>query len=434
MKQAVALSHEEGGLFELLIAAEDNVFHRYDSTGLVVEDQVVRAIPASLKAETILPSGGQIVAEQIVSYWPDNVWQQVGELRYFAFPRPGKYLLKLRNGHNESAPITIAVHEPVGADLAAWNDILKTRYFPVFVQSGYVFDELVETELARELADGVAYVRSLAKTIYAPTPATVTEYARIAKNHPEAAYTQWLALALGKFYARRPYMERGHLTVKADAPQAQRYFSQAATMARSRWVRAYALLELANLQPPSQSIEICQQALREFPDSPLREEFMQRIKHIQSATQNPQRPGEIIRQTLQKLEEQRYDIRTFRQEHPERVEQWKELEMKIDLAEDESMDRARELAQQLAAVILHDVTTLARPLTEERWQQQRHRDEDAQLESADAVASRKSREAEAPYFRDLVEKLERQEISREEYIRLRIERWKQLTATGILRP
>ena len=76
-------------------------------------------------------------------------WKEMEEtniLTYYAFPKPGVYIIKAVLGvpssenpiEVESKPIQIVINEPVGDDLDIWNEIKDNGEFAYFIQEGEI--------------------------------------------------------------------------------------------------------------------------------------------------------------------------------------------------------------------------------------------------------------------------------------------------------
>jgi tetratricopeptide (TPR) repeat protein len=178
-------------------------------------------------------------------------------LAQLAFPDPGQYFIRALYGSAERAiwtePVSIAVRRPSGEDAEVWDRIQQSDLYREFLQFPTDKGLITDPETSEKIDDP-----------------RLAELAAIVAEHPDSVYSQYLALALGKHYH-----SGGRL---ADArQQAIRYFKLASEMKQVPAVREEAMLRYGGIlfmdERYEESRRVAEQALREFPDGRLRDNF-----------------------------------------------------------------------------------------------------------------------------------------------------------------
>jgi hypothetical protein len=169
----------------------------------------------------------------------------------YAFPTAGTYFIRGGVSVARTDPIEITVKEPVGEDAVVWAKLREVKEYGRFM---YLTGWRVEQE---------------------PMPTFVA----IVDAFPNSVYSHYLALALGKKYL-------GHLRHVAAAgkpqkspeftetwQQALNYLRKAAAMKQVPAVREEAMWLGAQNGAPEDVVKICEQALKEIPNSRFKAHF-----------------------------------------------------------------------------------------------------------------------------------------------------------------
>ncbi|MCS7048811.1 MAG: hypothetical protein NZ483_05910 [Verrucomicrobiae bacterium] len=204
-----------------------------------------------------------------------------------AMPEAGRYWVKAgvssTHGVAESEAVGFETEEPEGWEREVWQKLPLEEY-RALVQLGRVDREGAAEELGN-----------------------------IAREHPGSRYSQYIAMALGKFYASEQY----HVGASGEAEKvrgehrrkAEEYFGLAAKLQQVPWVREQALLELAKLKGGADATRICDEALSNFHDSSLRNEFTKlRAAWQKELEREAARPIDAIGRVERELTELGYDL------------------------------------------------------------------------------------------------------------------------------